>query len=71
LQPMRVGLEAEKFVRCGDQAQREDSDGDFAYDSHGEGTEALLAHFAEVGSQADAGKVNRKAQRERFARAVT
>jgi hypothetical protein len=47
------GLEAEEFAGSHDQGQGEEGDGDFADEAYGEGAEALFAHFAKVGAEAD------------------
>ena len=46
----------EEAVGADDKDQREEGDGDFAEETDGEGAEALLAHFAKVGAEADAGE---------------
>ncbi len=49
-------LEVEEVVGGDYQEEREGGDGDFADGAHGEGAEALFAHFAEIGAEADAGE---------------
>src|SRR5208283_3731614 len=51
-----MGLEVEEAVCGDDEEEGEGGDGDFADGAYGEGAEALFAHFAEVGAQADTGE---------------
>src|SRR5262249_23420710 len=55
-QTPRPALQVEEAVGADDEQQGEGGDGDFAEEADDEGAQALLAHFTEVGAQADTGK---------------
>ena len=44
---------AEEFVGAEDEAQRQGGDYDFSQSAYYEGAEALFAHVADIGAQAD------------------
>ena len=54
LQSCRHPSETVEMAGDDDEDQGEDGYGDFADEANDKGTEALLAHFAEVGAEADA-----------------
>lgn len=49
-------LEDEDAGGDDDQGQGEGGDGDFPDETHGEGTQALMAHLAEIGAKTDTGE---------------
>src|SRR5262249_48207319 len=52
----RPALQVEEAVGADDEQQSEGGDSDLADEADDEGAQALLAHFTEVGAQADTGK---------------
>ena len=53
---MKNELQVEETVGCNYKEEGEEGYGYFADGAYGEGAEALFAHFAEIGAEADAGE---------------